>query len=114
MLKNEKKVTIEWVKEQNRTCHNEVISQSSMTNPIEMKYTNGEKLGLMVAKILHEEFPRLKNNSLLFNLVMYSIVEKMKTVQSMENVLSYIKESNAKSVQDVTFKNGEVCIKCSI
>ncbi len=114
MFNDEKKVTIEWINEQNNLGHDKVISKSSMTNPINEKYTNSDKLALMVSKILYEEFPKLKNNSLLYDLVMYSIIEKMKTVQSVENVLSYIKESNAKSVQDVTFKNGEVCIKCSI
>ncbi len=114
MLKNEQKVTIEWIKGQNNLGHDEVISKSSMTNPINEQYSNNDKLALMVSRILHEEFPKLKHNSLLYDLVMYSIMEKMKTIQSMENVLSYIKESNAKSVQDVSFKNGEVCIKCSI
>ncbi len=110
MLNSEKKVTIEWIaKKKNGT---EVSSKVS--NPITNSYSDTDKLSLMIAKILHEELPMLENNSLLRDLVMYSLLEKMKTVQTVENVLSYMKENNAKEVQDVSFKNGEVCIKCSI
>ena len=90
-----------------------VCGKTTMTNPISDSYSDTDKISLMIAKILHEELPMLENNSLLKDLVMYSLLEKMKTVQSVENVLSYIKENNAKQVHDVSFKNGEVRIKCS-
>ncbi len=112
MLNSEKKVRIEWINYTNNEQEQEKIS--NMTNPITDNYTDTDKLSLMISKILHEEFPMIKNNSLLFDLVRYTILEKMKTVQTVENVLSYIKEANGKTVQDVSFKNGEVCIKCSI
>ncbi len=110
MLNQDKKVTIELVKENDGA----VKENAAITCPITSKFSDSDKLSLMISKILHEELPMLKDNSLLFNLVLYSISEKMKTVQTVENVLSYIKEANAKTVQDVSFRNGEVCIKCSI
>ena len=69
---------------------------------------------MLVSRVLEEELPQLKNNSLLYDLVLYTLLEKMNTVQSVENVLSYIKGNNAREVKDVSFKNGEVRIKCSI
>lgn len=105
MLNSEKKVTIELVGEKE-----EKISNAS--NSIKMNYANRNKLSSMVAKILSEEIPQLKNNALLHELVLYSLLDKMNTVQTMENVLSYIKGSSAKTVQDVSFKNGEIRIKC--
>ena len=109
MLNSEKKVTIELIEnEKNKKT-------SKTTNPIiHNNSSNADKLLEMIATIIEEEFPRLKNNSLLFDLVSYSVLEKMKTVQSVENVLSYIKETNAKTIEDVSFSKGEVCIKCSI
>lgn len=114
MLNSEKKVTIEWIcnlngnEKETKSC-----SQTGISNPITNNYSDTDKLSIMIAKILHEELPMLENNSLLHNLVMYTLLEKMKTVQTVENVLSYIKENNAKQVHDVSFKNGEVRIKCS-
>ena len=113
MLNSEKKVTIEWIAKRNNENETENCSKSTVSNPITDSYSDTDKLSLMIAKILHEELPMLEGNSLLKDLVMYSLLEKMKTVQSVENVLSYIKENNAKQVHDVSFKNGEVRIKCS-
>ena len=107
MFKKEKKVTIEWIGKEKPTG-------KKVTNPITEYNKVSDSLSIMVSKILQEEIPRLKNNSLLYNLVLHTLTEKMKTVQTVENVLSYIKESNAKAVQDVSFKNGEIYIKCSI
>lgn len=109
MYNQEKKVTIEWVAE-GKT----VGTQSKVSNPISETNRVSNSLPAMVSKILQEEIPMLRDNSLLYNLVLYTLTEKMKTVQTVENVLSYIKGSNAKTVQDVSFKNGEVYIKCSI
>ena len=106
MFSSEKKVTIEWINKGNE-------KQSNMSNPLKRNHSDNNKLSIMVSQVLNEEFPQLKNNSLLHDLVLYSLLEKMNTVQTIENVLSYIKESNAKSVQDVSFRNGEIRIKCS-
>lgn len=109
MFSKEKKVTIEWITDKNG---NEKSPKTS--NPITDSNKIASNLSTMVSKILEQEIPRLKNNSLLYNLVLYTLTEKMKTVQTVENVLSYIKDSEAKSIQDVSFKNGEIYIKCSI
>ena len=108
MLNSEKKVTIE-VMDQGKT---RFVSEN-VSNPITGDISDTDKISLMIVKVIHEEFPMIKDNSLLFDLVLYSILEKVKTVQSVENVLSYIKETNAKKVRDVSFINGEVHIKCS-
>ena len=107
MLNSEKKVTIEWINEKND-------KNANMSNPIKRNHADKNKLSIMVSQILSEEIPQLKNNSLLHDLVLYSLMEKMNTVQTVENVLSYIKDSEAKAIQDVSFKNGEIYIKCSI
>lgn len=106
MLNSEKKVTIEWINKMDE-------SKSNMSNPFKRNHNDKNKLSIMVSQILSEEIPQLKNNSLLHDLVLYSLLEKMNTVQTIENVLSYIKESDAKAVQDVCFRNGEIRIKCS-
>lgn len=106
MLNSEKKVTIEWINKKDSFSAN-------MSNPITCSYADSNKLEIMVSQILNEEIPQLKDNSLLHDLVVYSLLEKMNTVQTIENVLSYIKGSNAKMVQDVSFKKGEIRIKCS-
>ena len=109
MFNKEKKVTIEWITDKNG---NEKSPKTS--NPITDSNKISNNLSSMVRKILEQEIPRLKDNSLLYNLVLYTLTEKMKTVQTVENVLSYIKDSEAKTIQDVSFKNGEIYIKCSI
>ena len=109
MFSKEKKVTIEWITDKKSNGKTPKFS-----NPITDSNKISNNLSTMVSKILEQEIPRLKNNSLLYNLVLHTLTEKMKTVQTVENVLSYIKESEAKSIQDVSFKNGEIYIKCSI
>ena len=88
--------------------------EKRMTNPLTSTTCQIEKIEEAVKKILSEEFPMIKNNSLLYNLVMYTITDKMNTVQKVENVLSYIKESCVKEVQEVNFENGEILITCSV
>ena len=109
MFNKEKKVTIEWISDTK-----ENISASKMSNPITNSNKMKNNLSTMVSKILEEEIPRLKNNTLLYNLVLYTLTEKMNTVQTVENVLSYIKSNNAKSVEEVCINNGEIRIKCSV
>lgn len=113
MLNSEKKVTIELIENEMNNKMKEVLS--NISNPINNdNYSDTDRLLMMISSIIEQEIPQLKNNSLLFDLVSYSILEKMKTVQSVENVLSYIKETNVKTVEDVSFVNGEVRIKCLI
>lgn len=109
MLNYGQKVTIELIGNEKKK---EFVN---VTNPmINDDNSNTDKLLVMISNILEQEIPRLKNNPLLFNLVKYSVLEKLNTVQSVENVLSYIKETNAKTIEDVSFEKGEVRIKCSI
>ncbi len=108
MLKPGRKVTVAVMEKGNQE-----FLETSISNPITGEFSDTDKLSFMIVKVIHEEFPMIKDNSLLFDLVLYSILEKLKTVQSVKNVLSYIKETNVKMVQDVSFKNGEVLIKCS-
>ncbi len=108
MFNSEKKVTLEWVKS-NEDNRFESYNSHVISNPI----NNTDKLTQMVETILNKELPMLIDNSLLHDLVLYVVVRKLKTVQTVENVLSYIKENNLKQVHDISFKNGEVRIKCS-
>lgn len=113
MLNSEKKVTIELIENEMNNKIKDVLS--NMTNPANCDdYSDTDRLFMMISSIIEQEIPQLKNNSLLFDLVSYSILEKMKTVQSVENVLSYMKETNVKTVEDVSFVNGEVRIKCLV
>ena len=113
MLNSEKKVTIELIENEMNNKIKDVLS--NMTNPANCNdYSDTDRLLMMISSIIEQEIPQLKNNSLLFDLVSYSILEKMKTVQSVENVLSYMKETNVKTVEDVSFVNGEVRIKCLV
>lgn len=107
MLNSEKKVTIEWENGNN-------ASSTNMSNPITCSDTDSNKKKMMISQVLSEEIPQIKANSLLHNIIVYSLLEKMNTVQNIENVLSYIKGNDAKTVQDVSFKNGEIRIKCSV
>ena len=105
MYEKNEKLTIEWEKETNTL---------KCTNPLADKNINTNKIAEMVDKILINEIPNIKNNSLLYNLVFYGVMEKMKTVQTVENVLSYMKENKIQKVKNVSIKNGEIRIKCSV
>ncbi len=102
MQTTEKKITIEY------------NDNGKAINPIFDNYSTTDKIQIMIKKILQEEIPRLQDNSLLYNLVLYTLTEKMKTVQRVENVLSYIKDNKLKKVEDVSIKDGEIRIKCSV
>ncbi len=112
MYKSEKKVTIEWVNATEKTNKSNYTSLS-MSNPIN-RNQESDKIASMVNTILNEEFPELINNSLIHDLVLYNVLQKVDTVQTVENVLSCMKTNRAKQINDVYFKNGEVRIKCSI
>ena len=114
MLNENKKVTLEFIENAKGNEHKEETISMSMTNPIYKNSVEENKISDMVTAILDKEFPNLKNNSLLHYLVLYTVMEKEKTIQSVENVISYIKKKNAKKINDVHFENGEIRIKCSI
>ena len=105
MYESERKITLEW---QNADKKDTPFSYV-MSNPI----NNTDNFHKMVENILDSEIPRLKNNLVLHDLLLYTVIEKLNTVQTVENVLSYIKENKVKKVQDISFKNGEIRIKCS-
>ncbi len=112
MLEKNQKVKVEFIGKEKDTTLNDV--SKNVTNPITNLSDDTDKIKTMVTGILDKELPLLKNNTLLHELVLYTVMEKVKTVQTVENVLSYIKEKNVKEINDVRFENGEVCIKCSI
>lgn len=109
MLNSQKKIQIEWQKETEAKENSNI----TMINPItsDICYNN---IFSMVKKILQEEIPQLRNNSLMYSLVLYSLIEQMNTVQTLGNVLSYIKKQNIKKVHDVNINNGEIKIKCLV
>ena len=111
MYNAEKKVTVEWISESGKT--DKLKNSVNVSNPINSN-SDTNKLSKMVKTVLDNELPMLKNNSLLHDLVLYTLTDKMKTVQTVENVLSYIKSNNAKSVEEVCINNGEIRIKCSV
>ena len=107
MLNSEKKVTFELINKDKSEC------ERGMTNPLKIN-NSSDKIADMVKMVLDNELPSLKHNSLLHDLVLYTVLEKMNTVQNVENALSYIKGSGVKEVRDVYFKNGEFHDKCSL
>ena len=85
-----------------------------MSNQLEANSLMEENLSQMVNQIIEEEFPSLKSTEMLHDMVLYSLIERLNTIQTMENVLSYIKEAKIKKVDEILFKNGDINIKCSI
>ncbi len=110
MNNSEKKITLECIQSENNISQ---YSNKTASNPINIKMSTDKKLELMIKNILDTEIPRLKNYPLLHDLILYTVTEKLTTVQSVKNVLSYIKENKVKKVNDICFKNGEIRIKCS-
>lgn len=106
MLNSDKKITIEMLDEQNKQENfkiSELMTKDESKSNIEM-----------VKSIINSELPMLQPDSWLYELLVYSLIEKVTTVQNLKNVVSCIKGNNGKSVDDISFKNGEVFIKCSI
>lgn len=75
---------------------------------------NGQKLKEVATNILNEEFPGWIEHSNLYDLLIHVLTNRLCTMQSIKNVLSYKKELNIKQIQDVSFNNGEVQLKCLI
>lgn len=124
MLNTKRKINLETIYDDEKK--NTVSLEYTASNPIEEgmtlhssfnleEYFNSEDyLRTMVEGIIADEFPSLKNNSLLCNLVMDSLKSNMGTVQSIKNVLLYSRENSIKTIDDVFFKDGDVHIKCSV
>lgn len=106
MLSEDKKVKLEFVGKTDKNVY------LNMTSPQKCSIKDTDKLSDMVKMVLEKELPMLKNNTFLHDLVLYTLLDKVKTVQTVKNVLSYIKESDTKQIKDVRFQNGEVCIEC--
>lgn len=113
MYNSKKQVTIEWTNTSDTKKQIAKSTSISMSNPIN-RDNESDKITSMVNTILDKEFPELVNNSLIHDLVLYNVLQKVNTVQTVENVLSCMKNNRAKKINDVYFKNGEVRIKCSI
>ncbi len=65
-------------------------------------------------RILKEEFPEWIENTEIYNLLVYVLTNRLCTMQSIKNVLSYKKEKNIGQIKDVYFNNGEVQLTCLI
>ena len=91
----------------------EYLSDTTI-NPVDAYHQSRDYVEMMVDSIIAEEFPRMKNNSLLRSIVIESLLDNMGTIQSIKNVLLYTKENSVKSIDDVFFKDGDVHIKCSV
>jgi len=106
MLERKRNVTVEYEGiKTNFECASNPLADNSRLNA---------DLSQLVDSIIKYEFPFLKNTSMLHDMALYAIKEKMNTIQTMQNVLSYIKEANVKKVDEISFKNGDINIKCSI
>lgn len=75
---------------------------------------NGQKIARIATQILHDEFSEKIEDVAFYNLLIYVLTNKLCTMQSIKNVLSYKKDKNIKEIQDVSFNNGEVQLTCLI
>ncbi|MDD3238022.1 MAG: hypothetical protein PHV37_08010 [Candidatus Gastranaerophilales bacterium] len=75
---------------------------------------NAGRMSDIIADVLKNEFSDKITNSEFYNLLLYVLTNKLCTLQSIKNVLSYKKKQNIKEIQDVSFNNGEVQLKCLI
>ena len=77
---------------------------STVTNPLNNKKSSSIlNLYEMIEEIIKAEFPSLKNTNLLTDLTLYSMIDKIQTVQTIENVLSCITHTDK-----LVNENGEV------
>ena len=111
MVNSHQRINIEWInRDSNKACvTNPVINQQSL---------NDKRYYEMLYEILSHELPMIKKNSSLKKEYGEDWLNHRDGLpggsQYVEYVLSYIKEHDCKEVNDVSFKNGEVYIKCSI
>ncbi len=124
MLNSKRKINLETVYDENKknlvsmeysvSKPMEQYLSEDVLNPVDAYHQSTDYVETLVDSIIAEEFPKMKNNSLLRNLVIESVLNNMGTVQSIKNVLLYTKENSVKSIDDVFFKDGDVHIKCSV
>lgn len=106
MFCKNKKVNIELF-----NANKHITINKGITNSIK---GNNKTIIDMVNNILDNELPMISKNSLWHEMIKYTVIQKVTTVQNVKNVLSCIKKHGAKKVYDINFTNGEVCVKCSI
>lgn len=75
---------------------------------------NGRKIAKIVTTILENEFTDKIKDVAFYELLIYVLTNRLCTMQSIKNVLSYKKEKNIKQIKDVCFNNGEVQLTCLI
>lgn len=75
---------------------------------------NGRKIAELATTILKNEFTDRIKDVAFYELLIYILTNRLCTMQSIKNVLSYKKEKNIKQIKDVCFNNGEVQLTCLI
>lgn len=75
---------------------------------------NGSKIAELATTILKNEFSDRIKDVAFYELLIYVLTNRLCTMQSIKNVLSYKKEKNIKQIKDVCFNNGEVQLTCLI
>lgn len=75
---------------------------------------NGRKIAKIVTTILENEFSDKIKDVAFYELLIYVLTNRLCTMQSIKNVLSYKKKKNIKQIKDVCFNNGEVQLTCLI
>ncbi len=75
---------------------------------------NSGRMAKIVKDILKDEFSSKIEKSTLYELLIYVLTNRLCTMQSIKNVLSYKKERNILEIKEVKFKSGEVELKCLI
>lgn len=75
---------------------------------------NGSKIAELATTILKNEFSDKIKDIAFYELLIYVLTNRLCTMQSIKNVLSYKKEKNIKEIKDVRFNNGEVQLTCLI
>lgn len=75
---------------------------------------NGSRIAELATTILQNEFSDKIKDVAFYELLIYVLTNRLCTMQSIKNVLSYKKEKNIKEIKDVCFNNGEVQLTCLI
>ncbi len=73
---------------------------------------NGKEIEESVKRILKVEFPDWIEESEIYNLLVYVLTNRLCTMQSIKNVLSYKKQKKIRQIKDVNFNKGEVQLTC--
>ncbi len=73
-----------------------------------------DRISSIVNSVLENEFTSKIKENMYYDLIIYGLTNRLATMQSIKNVLSYKKENNIKEIKDISFNNGEVLLKCLI